>query len=487
MLAFSFFLSLSLQVSSQSPKKYLKNGFYEQAFVNAVYRQNKKVKLKKKHVEVINESYLIIYEKHNAIILSTDTEWQQSYDRLIRMVKFRAKVTHPGVYEKLDNMLYDKTSLENLAIKFNKENLEDLKVAESFESVNEYMKAFSLYKGISVRHDQAEPITTLTDRLVLIDYEAKIENVNQKIGDQYIVEATILLGGPSKQTAKAAIDLIEKARTHRPLSFEEEELLTLANLFLGDSWIIQAEKLIKTRTKKNARLAFELINRARDIRTLSTKEEMLLEKATELGMTRILLKVKGGKPINDAQSLSGILNKGKSSQWVAYYYTKDNSETIDFEMEITESQPTTLLSDIRKRVKQNTKKVEYWEEVTDTAGNITKVKKTRTAIAMVTIVSRTKSANLDWTIILKDLSDGKSIHSETRESKNEIIHEFVSLKSGDILALPENIESDVELDSQPFPSNEDMITQIKKKYLDELNTLVNSRKDHLLNVNRIIE
>ena len=486
-LAFSLFVSLSLQVIGQSPKKYFKNGFFEQAFVEAVHKQNKKVKLKKKHVEIINKSYLIIYEKHSEVIVSADADWQQSYNRLIRMVKFRAKVKHPGVYDKLNNILYDKTVLEHLALKFNEENLEDLQVAKNFESTNDYVKAFSLYQGMSMRHDQAEPITTLSDRLVIIDCESKIENVNQKIGDQYILEAEILLGKPSKQSAKAAIELIEKARSHRPLNFEEEELLTLANLFLGDSFIDEAEKLISTRTKKNARLAFELINRARSVKTLSTKEEKLLETAKSLGMTRILVKIKGGKPINDIQSLSGVLNKGKSSSWVAYYYSTDNNEVMDFEMEITENRPTVILSDIRKRVTQNTKTVEYWEEVTDAEGNTTKVKKTRLAIAMVTIVSQTKTAQLDWTILLKDLLDGKTIHSETKESKNIITHEYASLKSGDILALPEDIESDVELDSQPFPSDENMLTQIKKTYLNELNALVNSRKDHLINVNLIIE
>lgn len=262
--------------------------------------------------------------------------------------------------------------------------------------------------------------------------------------------------------------------------------MNLANLIIGESWIIEAQKLVNTRTKKNARLAFELINRARTVRTLTSEEEVLLETAKELGMTCILVKINGAKPIHDAQSLSGILNKKKSSQWVTYY-SDDDTDAIDFEMEITENEPKVVLGGIRKEVSQNTKTVEYWVEEKDASGKPVKVKKTRLAVAMVTKLSRTKTATTNWSITLKDISDGKSEYSDTKESKVEVTNEFVSLASGDILALPENIESDIELDSQPFPDDNEMINRVKKRYLNELNALINSRKDHMRNVNRIIE
>jgi hypothetical protein len=486
-LTIAFFLSLSLSVFSQSPKKYLKNGFYEQAFVEAAHKQNKKVKLKAKHADVIIASYPVIYEKHIEVIKSPQTTWLQSYNRFIRMTNFRARVKHPGVYDKLKNILYDEVVLDYLATKFNNSNLKDLNAAESFESTADYEKALDKYKEISTRHEQATPITTFADRLTIIDYEARLEKTNQKIGDQYILEAEELLERMSKQGAEAAIKLIEKARSHRPLDFEEEELLTLANLIISSSWISEAKKLIGTRTKKNARLAYELINRARSTRTLTAEEEKLFETAKSLGMTRIVVKVKGGKPIHDSQSLSGSLNRKKSSQWITYYDKNNGAETIDFEMEITESQPKVVLGDVRKKVTQNTKTVEYWVDETDVDGNTTRVRKTRLAIAMASIVSRTKTAHINWSIVLKDLSNSSAVYSESKESKVEYTNEFVSLASGDILALPENIESEVDLDSQPFPPNKDMINQVKSKYLGELNAYVNSSKDHLRNVNRTIK
>lgn len=485
-LAVAVFISLSISAFSQSPKKYLKNGFHERAFVEAVHKQNKKVKLKKKHVEVINASYAITYKKHSEVITSSETKWLQSYNATIRMTNFRAKVTHPGVYDKLENILYDKNVLDNLASKFNSSNRKDLELAQSFESVENYKKALGVYEEMATRHEQAEPISTLKDRLILIDCESKLDQTNQYIGDQCIVEAREMLEGASKKEAQAAIALIKQARSHRALDIEEEELLTLANLIIGESWIIEAQKLINTRTKKNARLAYELINRARTVRILSAEEEALLETAQELGMTRILVKINGAKPIHDAQSLSGILNKGKSSQWITYY-SENDTDALDFQMEIAENQPKVVLGDIRKEVSQNTKTVEYWVEEKDATGKPVKVKKTRLAIAMVTKLSRTKTADIDWSITLKDLSDGNAVHSETKESKVEITNEFVSLESGDILALPENIESDIELDSQPFPSDKDMLNQVKQIYLKDLNTLVKRSKDHMRNINRIIE
>jgi len=485
--AITLFMSLSLSAYSQSPKKYLKNGYYEKAFVDAAHKQNKKVKLKKKHVEVINDSYKTIYEKHSAVITSSETDWQQSFNAFIRLSAFRAKVRHPGVYDKLENVLIDKTALDHVAKKFNDSNLSDLEVAASFESVGKHNKALELYEGMAARHEQVKTVPTLKDRLILIDCESKIDMANQKIGDQYIREAREILEGASKKGAESAIKLIEKARRHRPLDIEEEELLTLANLVIGESWILEAEKLINTRTKKNARLAFELINRTRTVRVLTAEEERLLETAKSLGTTRVLLNVKGKDPINDSKSLSGILNREKSTQWINYYFEKNAGEAIDFEMEITENQAKVKLGDIRKRVTQNTKTVEYWVEEKDSLGNVTKVKKTRLAVAMVTILSRTKTADVNWSIVLKDVADGKAVHSETKLTKHELTHEFVSLNSGDILALPENIESDIELDSQPFPTDKDMLNQVEKLYLHELNSLVNNRKDHLRNVNRIIE
>ena len=479
-------LFASLTANSQSPKKYLKNGFYEKAFVEAVHKQNRKVKLKKKHTEVIYESYKTMYAKHTANIISPDTKWDFSYNQLIRMVKYRAKVTHPGVSENLGNLLHDQPVLEHLAKKFNEENKSDIEVAKSYESVQNYEKAFDIYKGMKIRHDQAEPITTLSDRLILIDCEAKIKFINQKIGDQYILEAKKFLKTATKEAANSAIELIKKARSHRPLDLEEEELLTLANLIIGESWLEEAKKLMLTPTKKNARLAYELINRARSARTLTAQEEELLELAESFGMTRVFVKVKGDNPVNDASSLSGVLNKSKNTNWVTYYFSPDHDQVIDFEMEISEKQPKVVLGNIRRQVKQNTKNVEYWEEEIDDEGNTVKVKKTRLAVAMVAIVSRTKTANMHWSLIVKDLRDGNAIHSESKETKIELLNEYVSLESGDILALPDNIESDIELDSQPFPSDQEMLLQVKDQYLSELMTLVKSNKDHMRNLNVIL-
>lgn len=479
-------LLVSISAISQSPKKYLKNGFYEKAFVEAVHKQNRKVKLKKKHTEVIYESYKKMCEKHTTNIISPATKWAYSYDQLIRMVRYRAKVTHPGVSENLENLLYNQPVLEHLAKKFNEENKSDIEVAKSYESVQNYEKAFDVYQGMKIRHDQAEPITTLSDRLILIDCESKIEFVNRKIGDQYIIEAKKFLKIGTKEAANSAIELIKKARSHRPLDLEEEELLTLANLIIGESWIVEAKKLMQTPTKKNARLAYELMNRARSARTLTAEEEELLELAESMGMTRVLLKVKGDNPVNDASSLSGVLNKGKASNWLTYYYSSDYDQVIDFEMEISEKPPKVVLGNIRRQVKQSTKNVEYWEEEIDAEGNTVKVKKTRLAVAMVAIVSRTKTANMQWSLIVKDLRDGNAIHSETKETKIELTNEYVSLESGDILALPDNIESDIELDSQPFPTDQEMLLQVKDQYLSELISLVKSNKDHMRNLNVIL-
>jgi hypothetical protein len=51
-LTVAFLMSFTLPAFSQSPKKLLENGYYEQAYVDAVYKQNKKVKLKSKFTDL---------------------------------------------------------------------------------------------------------------------------------------------------------------------------------------------------------------------------------------------------------------------------------------------------------------------------------------------------------------------------------------------------------------------------------------------------
>jgi hypothetical protein len=485
-LTIVFLIGLSANGNCQSPKKLLANGYYEQAFVNAVYKQNKKVKLKEKFTEVIYPSYEKIYTKNSEIIKSSETTWQQSYNALILTSKYRAKVKHPGVSDNLANILYDKTILDQMGSKFNNANRKDMEIGATFKDQGKFEKALELYRGVAKRHREVEPITTLTNRLLIIDHELLIENANQKYGDQYIAEATEILGVASAKSAEKAISLIEKARALRPLNLEEEALLELAHLFKSNSIMQDAEKLLLTPTKKNARLAFELIERVRNMRTLSAEEERLSEKANEWGMTKILVNI-DGDPVNTKESLSGFLNKSKTSKWITYYFSEEESASLDFKMTITENQPIVLLGKRKKEVSQQSKTVEYYEEETDGQGNTIKVKKTRQAIAMVAVLSRTKTASLAWSIVLKDLSDGKAVFSENTESIHEIKNEFASLESGDILALPENIETDIDLDSQPFPSDKDMVKQVKQQYLHELNKSINNGNFHLINVNKEIK
>lgn len=486
-LIFTFFLLSSLNGTAQSPKKYLKNGFYEQAYLESVKKQNKKVKIKKKFSVVIYESYEQIYKKNHAVIISSDSDWEKSFNAFIRVANFRLKMKHPGVLNKLKDIYDDKELIVLLAGKFNETNFQAINEAASHESIGKFDKAIELYQAIAKRTKQVKPISVLYDKLIIIDTEKKIVQANQKIGDQHISEARKLLESGMKKDAEQAVIQIKKASLYRPLDAEEEELLVLANLIIGDAWMSEAEKLLQTRTKRNARMAYDLINKARTVRNLSVAEEQLLNSAHQLGMTRVLVKVNGKSSLHSAQYLSGILNKKKSSSWLTYYYERNNNSPIDFELIIEEKDLTVILGDIRKEVKQNSKTVEYWEEELDANGNKVKVKKSKVVVAMVAILSRTKTANIPWSITLKDLGDGQHVYSETKETIVEITHQSASLVSGDVRALPENISTDINLDTHPFPSDKEMTKQVKDKYLKELNDLIVSKKDHLLNLNKVID
>ncbi len=482
----SIFILAGNSALAQSPKKYYKNGFYEKAFLGATKKQNKKVKLKEKHAEIIRNSYVKIYEKHGDQITSKETNWEQGYNTLIRLIGFRSKVKHPMIYDGLKNMLYDQTVLYALASKFNDENQKDLGNAAIAEGKEEFEKALKIYQNISVRHKQAEPITTLEERLSIVDFQSMIDATHIKIGDKCIAEASELLLVGNKSSAEKAIQLIRKAKMYRPLDSEEENLLTLANLIIGESWITEAEDLMKTPTKQNARMAHDLLNKARSKRTLTPEQEDLFKRCEDLGMTRVLVEVKGESPKFDSNAFSGHLNKKKPSRWLNYFVEKPDSK-IDYNLLVNEGKPVVTLGKVRRRVEERTKTVEYWEEVTDSEGNTSKVKKTKQVSAMVIILSRTKTAQMSWTAQLTNPVTGAKEYSEVRVTKKEITHEFASLQSGDILALPENIETDVDLDSQPFPTDAEMINDIQGTYLSELTVFLKFQKDHMRNVNEVIE
>ena len=203
-------------------------------------------------------------------------------------------------------------------------------------------------------------------------------------------------------------------------------------------------------------------------------------------MTTVRLNMKGKNGIHTSQTLSGILNKERSTPWITYY-ASDSDIEADLEMEITENKPRVILGDVRRRVEQRTKQVEYYENETDANGNTVKVKRTKNVTAMVAILSRTKSSHINWSISLTDKANGSVVYAENNESSIERINEFASVESGDILALPENIESDVALDSQSFPTDKEMNDLVTKLYLKELEIFLKNKKDHLLNTDLILE
>lgn len=486
LLSILFILGMTIYSQAQSPKKLLANGYYEQAFLDASKKQNKKVKLKSKFTDVIYKSFDLIYEKGTDVISSGTHDWSTSYNTLVRVNNFRRSAKHPGVYPNLKDILHDQNILGNLIVKFDKENQRDLNKAVALEGEGKFLKARDVYNQIKTRQEQAVQITTIKEDLSLIDTEERIKYVNQRIGDQYIEEAEKLLFEGTKDNAREAINLINKAKSHRPLDKDEEELLTLANLIIRDSWMQEAKVLLNTKTKRNGRLAYELINKTRSIKSLTTEEEMLLQHAQELGMTTVRVNMKGNNGIHSSQTLSGILNKERSTPWITYY-ASDSDLDVDLEMDITENKPRVILGDVRRRIEQRTKQVEYYENETDANGNTVKVKKTKNVTAMVAILSRTKSAHINWAISLTDKANGSVVYAENKESKIERINEFASVESGDIMALPENIESDVALDSQPFPTDEEMSDLVQQLYLKELELFLKDKKDHLLNNDLILE
>ena len=56
----------------------------------------------------------------------------------------------------------------------------------------------------------------------------------------------------------------------------------------------------------------------------------------------------------------------------------------------------------------------------------------------------------------------------------------------DIVAAPEDTQTEVDLDNNAFPSDLDMLDQVKAQYLAELNKLLDGREFHMHNINRVI-
>ena len=469
-LAITFLLGLSCSTFAQSPQKYFDNGMYEQAFVEAAYKQNKKVKLKEKYTDVIYKSYDIIYADHQKTIVAPESNWKRSYNRFIRLGKFRAKIKHEGVKPKIKDSYYDENLLNPLAIKFNNTNQLDLDQARIYENNNEHNKALPHYQKIKIRHNEVKSITELIPKLNIFDYQSMMDDCNQIIGDKYIEEAVLILG-ESEHSAEAAIDLVNLAAAYRPLSVEEKEIITLANLIKGEAWIKEAKKLVESGDKHNGRMAFELVEKAKKVRALTAEEVELGKQAESLGMTRVLISL-ASENIHTAASLSADLNSKVKEKWVTYYFSDEGSEKMDFEMLLTESAAKVVLGKVDKKVEQTTREVVYYEDVVDANGKTTKVKKTRQAVGIVATLTQTKTATVKWSAMLKNLSDNQMAYNESNETIIELTHQYASVISGDALALPENTTPDVDLSSQPFPTDQEMKKQIEDKYKLELKNLI---------------
>lgn len=466
-LLLSVFISFS--VKAQSPKKYLKNGFYEQAFVEATYRQNKRVKLKKKHAEVIYQSYEEIYKRHASYILSSETSWEESALKFVRMTKFLAKVKHPMVFENLKNITYDSPILEVLANKFNASNNIDQELASQSMQQGNYTQALTHYEWIGERFLCILPYSTLVKRVQSIDYQGQIDYIHQLIGDDYVTEARILLESSNSSDAKQAIYFLNEASRHRMLTSEEENLFRLADLIIGQSWMEEAKNLMKSPTKLNAQLAHALIEKVKKLRVITMEEEQLMNQAYEKGMTNVLVIVKGG----GSAHMSGQLNRSKSNKWVTYYYQKQSDIRFDYEITMEQNSPKVQLGTIQKEVHQSSKNVIYWEEEMDENGNVIKVKKERLAVGIFAILTRDKTASITWSVAIKDLKNGKVTISEKRTSNITYSNKYASLVSGDILAAPENIETEIHLDSQPFPSDKQMKMEVNGLFLQEMIQIIN--------------
>lgn len=460
-------------VNGQSAKKYFKNGFYEEAFYKSVKKQNRKVKLKPKWATIIQQSYDSIYVNHSSLIQSYDLDWERSYQNYIRLSRFKEQVNHPKVYERLKSLEYDRVINEAMAEKFNVENQSDIDMASGVEVQGDFHQALNYYQQIGRRHKQVETIGTLNNRLIFYDYQAFIDEANQNIGDDLIKEAMDLMEKSTEQRANQALRLIEQARQYRPLSFEEEELIKLVQLMKGDSWMTEAKKLIATRTKPNARLAFELIRKTNQIRPLTSEEQSLLERAKTTGTTNVLVKSAQPKGIHSSEAIAGHLNQSNQSIWVNYHSNQQSGVKYDYEVELQSSNPKVALGKVDKKVSQSTRTVEYYEDEINAQGQTVKVKKTRLAIGMVAVLSQTKSAEIKWKLIVRSSTNVQPISSVQKTSRIEYVNQFASLVSGDVLSLPENIETDVKLESQPFPSNNELSAQVKSLFLNDLNNSLN--------------
>lgn len=486
-VAFCFlFLFFTRAGLAQSPKKYFKHGYYEQAFVEAAYKQNKKVKLKEKYTSIIYQSYDIIYLRHSEIIASPETDWESSYTRLIRMGNFRAKVKHPGVYNNLQDISMDSPILDALGEKFNESNQRSMAKADTLEAEGNFNLALLEYKTIKKRHLEAQPLSTLEKRLIILDFEGKINNCHQKIGDQYIKQAREELA-KEEPHANTIIALVTAAKGHRPLSPDEEGLLHQGKLIKADSWIKEAYELMAAGTKQSMRSAFELINDVRYIRNLSPEEEKQSKHCEKLGTTNVLVKLSGNPPIHTTELLTGILNERKSSKWLAFYEDKKDGQKADFILEVSETEPNIQMGKLQKEITQNTKTVEYYEEVTDANGKVTKVKKTRQAVAVIAKLRRDKTAELKWTLSIKDLSDENPSGIEEHISEIIVTKESASFVSGDILAAPEKSDSGVDFNSQPFPTDPEIRKQIIEQYRDELWELIKKSQLQNQNINNQIK
>ncbi len=228
--------------------------------------------------------------------------------------------------------------------------------------------------------------------------------------------------------------------------------------------------LIHRGEKQSKRDAYMAFSRVKDLSGNYKKVDSLLYEARQQGVSRVLVSVSNQSHLNLPQEyVDGLLAvdpRRLENEWLEFFYA-DLDESIDFDYYITVNMRRIIISPDQTQTKdrQVTKKVEDgFEYVKDAKGNVKKdslgndikVPKFKTLVCAVVETHQHKSIVIECDLEIFSVNPYKLIKREPLGAASKFDH--VSARAiGDVNALDEETQKQVNVKPLPFPTEVEMI------------------------------
>ncbi len=261
-----------------------------------------------------------------------------------------------------------------------------------------------------------------------------------------------------------------------------------AKTTLSDYLYANAKNLLKSKTKKDARKAYEDLSYLDKINPNFKDANTLLDKAHFIGTNfvevKLLNKTNQIIPRRLEDDLLDFNSYGLDKFWTAFHSTKDTKIKYAYQLKLLfnriEVSPERFLE---KQILLEKEIIDGFEYVLDRDGNVAvdslgnSIKKDRYIIVSADYfeMHQEKASHIDAEVVLINLQTNQEMEVFPIDSEFIFVHDFAEM-SGDIRALNHDEKQLIKLREVPFPSSEQMIYDTGEDLKNRLKDFISGLK-----------